>query len=159
MGREPGKHHGGHRKAGPRDDPNAERSRPPALGPWEAIDPEEFMPGSIFMVPDEIWGIAAVGRVDHPGLCTRYQCGVGESALLQGSGCSPAGWWKPRYVVEPTPGNGLRKRTAFELVPIGIQGRWLCWMYPGRWMGRLDSGDFQAIRCELERLFPDPAMI
>ena len=132
-----------------------ERSHSSAPGSPEAIDPKEFMPGSVFMVPNEIFDIPTVG--DHPGLCMHYQCGVGKSTFLRGSG-SPPWSWKTTYPVEPTPGNGLRKRTRFELFPIRIQWRWLRSLAPRRRMGRLDSGVFQAIQRELERLFPETPM-
>jgi hypothetical protein len=131
-----------------------EGRRPAEPGGAEPIDAAGLLPGSVFMVPDKTWGFEAPGRVDHPGACLDYPPVARECGILKGSTPSWAARWKPTYIVEPSPGNGLRKRTAFDLVPVRIRKHRLRLMYPERWIGRLDDQDFGEILRELRRLFP-----
>jgi hypothetical protein len=60
-------------------------------------------------------------------------------------------------VVDPTPQNGLTKRTAFPVVPPQVfrLSRVLL-LFPERHAGRLDEPVWQELQAELLRVFGDP---
>jgi hypothetical protein len=154
MNKEPMRSKRGRRKSSSPDDGQDKRPRTTSPETVEPIAPVELLPGSVFRVPDKFWGFEAVDRVEHPGLCTSCPPRIpGKAEMLKGTGALSASW-RPTYFVEPSTSNGLKKWTAFELVPFRFPIRRVQLMHPQRWMGRLDDEDFRAIQRELERIFP-----
>lgn len=122
----------------------------PECEPLENPDPELLR--AVFMVPDGHWGISAVAREDHPGLCVREQ---GRRATLLKGGSSETGARYPHVLVEPTAENGLTRLTRFFLEPRHLRLRQVRLYFPQRHLGYLDSGRFQTVLEELARLFPE----
>jgi hypothetical protein len=118
------------------------------------VDPESDFPGTTYIVPDKFWGFRSVGREDHPGACT--QCATAEhvAILVKGSDALLRRSFAPTFVIEPTPENGLRKATAFELVPRAFRLRRLLLLHENRRAGRLDPLDLSDLQRALERRFP-----
>jgi hypothetical protein len=130
---------------------------------WQATDDsrarkdihaEEDIPGSTYSVPDKFWGFSAVGREDHPGACTACNLTDQLAILLKGSDAFARKSRTPAYVVQPTHGNGLRKATAFELVPRAFRLRRLMLLHENRRIGQLDPDDLRDLRRALQRRFP-----
>ncbi|MDA1055123.1 MAG: hypothetical protein O3C40_32275 [Planctomycetota bacterium] len=49
------------------------------------IDAERELPGSVYQVPDKMWGFDAVGRIEHPGACTACDVHKRQAVLLKGT--------------------------------------------------------------------------
>jgi hypothetical protein len=121
----------------------------------EAEIRDEDLPGTVFAVPDRLWGFEAVGRDDHPGVCAACAPEALEATLVKGRDASTdRGNPRDRFLVEPSRLNGLRKLTAFELVPLYRSLRRVRLLYPNRRMGTLEPDSFAELRRRLTRLFP-----
>src|SRR5436190_23771109 len=82
------------------------------------VDPGKDLPGSIYMVPDKFCGFEAVGRIDHPGACVFCDVPGGSATLVKGTDLFAARPGRHEVlVVDPSSDNGLRKATAFAIVP------------------------------------------
>ena len=86
--------------------------------PPKPVPSDTALPGMVFAVPDRLWGFEAVGREDHPGICTAARPGTGQATLVKGQdAATDRAPHRTRFVVEPSLMNGLRKTTSFELSP------------------------------------------
>jgi hypothetical protein len=110
--------------------------------------------GSVYMVPDRIWGIQAEGREDHPGACVRCDLVARLTFLNKGTDVRSARPSRFLYVtVEPSPQNGLSKPTAFALDPRRVRLHVLRCLHQGReWLGRLEDHHFRAMRQHFDGL-------
>ena len=126
----------------------AEDTGESALG----LDPDQQLPGEVFMVPNRHWGFDSATSDDHPGACTS-ECAADRCAVLvKGTDSdhlrSRAGY----YVVASTPSNGLQKQTAFQLAPRFIKLHRIRTYYPERRLGHLEEADLLALQDEMARL-------
>jgi hypothetical protein len=121
----------------------------------EAIVPERDLPGSVYMVPDKFWGFSAVGRTEHPGACTACLSEEQVAILLKGRDAVTLRGKAAHWFVDPSPGNGLEKITAFELLPYRFPLRRVLLMHPQRRVGQLAADDLDGMHRALERLFPN----
>ncbi len=114
----------------------------------------EFV-GSVYKVPDSMWGFQAVGRVEHPGACTL--CGTEHryAILLKGTDAEGCPHRFPRVVtVLASRANGLIKTTAFTIEPRKFRLRKIELLHENRLVGRLDRHDLSLLQAELHRVFP-----
>jgi hypothetical protein len=118
------------------------------------FDPDRELWGAVFMVPDRHWDIATA-RPDHPGACAHYQAGDRTAVLVKGTDADNLRTFHGYFLVGPTDGNGLEKRTGFELVPRPFRVHRLRVYYPERYLGRLDDSTRLALCEELARLHPE----
>jgi hypothetical protein len=113
------------------------------------------LPGTIFRVPDRHWGFEAMGREDHPGVCTACVPETLQATLVKGrDAATDRGPARTRFLVDPTDSNGLVKRTAFELVPRRQSLRRVRLLYTNRRMGALEPDLFDELCRRLTALFP-----
>lgn len=117
------------------------------------MDPEQDLPGSIYRVPDKIWGFEAVGRVEHPGACMVVDQAQGKAVFLRGTGSTRC-HRSPNITVEPDEHNGLKKRTYFELAPRCLSLRSMVLIHYDRRLGSLTREEHIKALHELQRLFP-----
>jgi hypothetical protein len=121
----------------------------------QVVDPEHELPGSVYMVPDRVWGFQALGREDHPGACAR--CDVGLRQVWMFKGTDPASARLDRYsvlLVEPSAENGLHKTTAFALEPRQVRLHKVLLLHRStRRLGRLEPAELQSLQAELLRSF------
>lgn len=112
--------------------------------------------GSVYMVPDRLWGFRAEGREHHPGACVRCDVPARLAFLFKGTDLASARPSRFLYVnVEPSPQNGLDKPTAFAIDPRRIRLHVLRNLHQGReCIGRLEDHYFLAMRRHFETLFP-----
>ena len=116
---------------------------------------DEELPGRVLSVPDRLWGFTAVARKEHPGACTACQPATMAATLVLGRDAAKSRLpQRVRYVVEPSRLNGLRKPTAFELVPRRRPLRRVRLLYRDRRLGILEADLFVELRQRLIRLFP-----
>jgi hypothetical protein len=124
----------------------------------EPVPSDNELPGMVFAVPDRLWGFEAVGREDHPGICTAARPKMMLATLVKGRDAATArGPLRTRFVVEPSQFNGLRKTTSFELVPYPMSLRRVRLLFPDRRMGKLEPVPFAKLRRRLAQLFPPAA--
>lgn len=124
------------------------------LLPEPAVADEE-LPGVIFAVPDHFWGFEAVGREDHPGICTACYVEAQRATLVKGrDAVTDRGHPRHRFVVQPSDSNGLKKATSFELIPLDRSLRRVRLLHPERQMGTLEPELFDELRKRLIKLFP-----
>src|SRR5437016_5681478 len=77
------------------------------------VDPETDLLGSIYRVPDAMWGFWAPFRDWHPGVCVSVHPGTRQVTLIKGtSQLSRLAPGQPAVVIDPTPENGLEVPTA-----------------------------------------------
>jgi hypothetical protein len=113
------------------------------------------LPGTVFAVPDRHWDFEAVGRKDHPGICTAARPETIQATLVKGrDAATDRGHFPPRFVVEPSLLNGLRKTTSFELVPRPMSLRRVRLLVPNRRRGVLEPDLFAELRRRLVYLLP-----
>jgi hypothetical protein len=95
------------------DEAFAAVERPPAPGPLR-----QELEGSVYEIPDPLWGFAAPDREWHPGACARCDPAAGLAYSYKGTDARRV---REKLfavvVVDPTPQNGLKKTTAFALDP------------------------------------------
>ena len=116
---------------------------------------DDELPGTILAVPDRHWGFEAVGRTDHPGVCTACRTETMQATLVKGrDAATDSGHPGTRFVVEPSQSNGLRKRTSFELLPLYRSLRLVRLLFPNRRVGTLEPDSFHQLRLRLTALFP-----
>jgi hypothetical protein len=123
--------------------------------PPEPEPADDELPGTIFAVPDRWWEFEAIGREDHPGICTACRPEAWQVTLVKGRDATtdrtdP----RLRLVVEPTRQNKLRKLTAFALVPLYRPLRRVRLLYANRRIGTLEADVFAELRRRLTALFP-----
>jgi hypothetical protein len=116
---------------------------------------DNILPGAVLMVPNRHWGFEVVSAEDHPGACAHYQPGASDAILVKGTDAEHVRHPRRYYFADATPGNGLKKRTAFELVPRLFRLHRLKLFFPERHLGRLDEATLLALRAELARLYPE----
>ena len=121
----------------------------------EMAAPEKEFPGTVFKVPNRFWHIKSNISEDHPGVCTSYETIHRLVVLLKGSDAQKA-IERHIFVVLPSNDNGLTKPTAFTLAPRYFRHHRVILLYPERRLGHLADNDLQALRSELERVFPNP---
>jgi len=140
-----------------RDEP-VRGARPPVdAEPEPLADPvplERELESSIYRIADKLPGIEASGREHHPGLCVR--CDVQARTAVMSLGRDARSYWAkaaPTLSVEPSPGNGLTKCTAFDLAPwtMRLPVLRLIHMEEGP-IGRLEADLFTQIRGQIDRL-------
>ena len=123
--------------------------------PPEPQPSDEEFPGTVFAVPDRLWGFEAFGREDHPGVCTAWRPEAWQATLVKGrDAATDRGHPRTRLLVEPSRQNGLHKPTAFELAPLYRPLRRVRLLYPSRRMGTLEPDLFAELRRRLRELFP-----
>ena len=121
--------------------------------PMGSVD--EFR-GAVYFLPDDYWGFETVTSSDHPGACVDNVPRDASGLLVQGRGLH-SGYARRSIseVVEPTPGNGLTKSTAFEISPTFCPWSRLLLFNPERRIGTLAHEDRQRILDKLLLLFPE----
>ncbi len=123
----------------------------------EPFDADRDLPGAVLMVPNQDWGFEVVSATDHPGACTHHQTAANRAYLVKGTDAehirNPRGY----FFVDSDTLSGLKKRTAFELVPRRFRLRRLKLFFPERCLGRLDDATLQSLRSVLVRLYPEVA--
>lgn len=121
----------------------------------QVLDPENELPGSVYMVPDRVWRFQAFGREDHPGACARCDVRLRQAWMFKGT--DPASVRLDRYsvlLVEPSPENGLSKTTAFALEPRQVRLHKVLLLHRStRRLGRLEPGQLESLQAELLRFF------
>ena len=123
--------------------------------PPKPVPSDTALPGMVFAVPDRLWGFEAVGREDHPGICTAARPETRQATLVKGQdAATDRGPHRTRFVVEPSLMNGLRKTTSFELVPRTMSLHRVRLLFPDRRMGKLEPNLFAKLRRRLINLFP-----
>jgi hypothetical protein len=132
----------------------------PELSPECEADPVPFdagtdLPGAVLRVPNRHWGFEVVSATDHPGACTHYRPRASDAILVKGTDAEHVRNPRRFFFVDAGPENGLRKRTAFELVPRPFRLHRLKLLFPERQLGRLGEATLQALRAELARLHPE----
>ena len=121
----------------------------------EPVPSDNELPGTVFAVPDRHWGFDAVGREDHPDICTAARPETIRATLVKGrDAATDRGPLRTRFVVDPSPLNGLRKTTSFQLVPLTMSLRRVRLLFPDRRMGKLEPVPFAKLRRRLAQLFP-----
>jgi hypothetical protein len=124
----------------------------------EPVPSDNELPGTVFAVPDRLWGFNAVGREDHPDICTEARPETINATLVKGrDAATDRGHPRTRFVVEPSLINGLRKMTSFELVPRTMSLRHVRLLVLDRRMGKLEPNLFAKLRQRLVNLFPPAA--
>jgi hypothetical protein len=148
---DPGNRHGARRsqRENESDERNDAGSEP------EVFDADALLPGAVLMVPNRHWGFEVVSATDHPGACTHYQPGANDAILVKGTDAENVRNPRRYFFTDATPGNGLHKRTAFELVPLPFRLHRLKLLFAERYLGRLENLVLQALRAELARLHPE----
>jgi len=119
------------------------------------FDPQEDLPGAVFMVPNRHWGFEGSTSDDHPGACAHYQERVRQAILVKGTDTENVRSPRRFFFVVPTHGNGLSKETAFELVPRYFRLHRIRLFYPERHLGWLDDATLHGLCDELARLHPE----
>jgi hypothetical protein len=123
--------------------------------PQAIADCVDHLPGSVLMVPDDLWEIDVPDRHEHPGFCHAAKPASWKAIMLLGRDPRSAWNLKDAYHVRPSRKNGLTKTTAFELIPRKLRLDLICKLKPNRRLGELDEHDAVAIRRDLERIFPE----
>ena len=118
------------------------------------LDATSELPGSVYMVPDKFWGFQAVGRVEHPGICTQCDIPATVATLLKGTDANRIRGAHGYWITAATQSNGLKKSTAFQLQPRRFPLRRVLLMHENRRVGRLEDNELRQLQRELERLFP-----
>jgi hypothetical protein len=121
----------------------------------EEFDPESALPGAVLMVPNRHWGFEVASAADHPGVCTHHRPATADAVLVKGTDAEHVRFPHRYFIVRPTDGNGLSKRTAFELVPRPFRLHRLKLFFPERHLGRVDEFTLQHLQAELARLHPE----
>ncbi len=124
-------------------------------GEPEVFDADTLLPGAVVMVPNRHWGFEVVSAADHPGACAHYEPGATDAILVKGTDAENVRNPSRYFFTDATPGNGLHKRTAFELVPRPFRLHRLKLLFAERYLGRLEKLVLQALRAELARLHPE----
>lgn len=120
---------------------------------WDAASE---LPGSVYFVPDRLWGFDAAGRTDHPGVCVEYVERSLHAMMLKGTDAdSPRVARLPRayVIVAPDDDNGLGKPTAFELSLRRLSSRHVVLMHQDRRAGSVGAEVLERMRAELRRVF------
>ncbi|MBV9123315.1 MAG: hypothetical protein JO112_08160 [Planctomycetes bacterium] len=143
------------RRPRPRSQDRSEEAEDREAAPAAVFDPAQDLPGAVFMVPNRQWGFEGLTSDDHPGACAHYQERTREAILVKGTDAGHVRLPRRFYVVAPTPGNGLSKETAFELVPRYFRLHRVRLFYPERHLGRLDEAALHGLCDELARLHPE----
>jgi ECF sigma factor len=130
--------------------PRSDEEQEEPSHPLPAVPVEQELEGSVYMVPDTLWEIFAPDRDDHPGVCVR--CHLPARLAFLNKGTDPAFARPHLYLVvyiDPTPENGLGKRTAFALDPRRVRLHRLLTLHDSpRRLGRLErlgDADLKAI--------------
>jgi hypothetical protein len=121
----------------------------------ELFDADARLPGAVFMVPNRHWGFAVVSGSDHPGACIHYQPGAKDAILVRGTDADNVRYPRGYFFADASEENGLKKRTAFRLVPEPIRLHRLKLYFPERHLGYLEAAVLHALRAELARLHPE----
>lgn len=139
------------RRSRPRkDDPEEDAADASA----QPIPAEEGLEASVYRIPTVLWWFDAPNRRDRPGLCVR--CDLTERIAVLCPGRDPGSRYSQGTVVlvDPTPENGLTKRTAFAMTPWTIDLRMLQLIHnDGQRMGRLAADVFDEILVHLAELW------
>lgn len=131
----------------PDDPPRKPRGRrtdaaePPSGVHRPAWDVTHWLPGAVLMVPNYEWDIPGEACLDHPGIGIRAAPGGQAATLIHGTDIDNI---RPEFayrylVIEPAPGNGLVKPTAFEFTPRYFRWHRLRRLFPDRYLGHLDE--------------------
>ncbi len=150
-----GRREAGRRKTGKKNRPNEDDSfafDEDVSAP--KLDATSELPGSVYMVPDKFWGFQAIGRVEHPGICTQCDIPATVATLLKGTDANRIRGAHGYWITAATQSNGLKKSTAFQLQPRRFPLRRVLLMHENRRVGRLDDNELRQLQRELERLFP-----
>jgi hypothetical protein len=121
----------------------------------EIFDAEALLPGAVLMVPNRHWGFEVVSGEDHPGACTHYEPGAKDAILVKGTDAEHVRNPRRYFFADASKENGLRKQTAFELVPRPFRLHRLKLLFAERYLGRLEVMVLQSLRAELARLHPE----
>jgi len=106
--------------------------------------------GSIYWVPDRMWGFELVLADGHPGVCLG---GDAQAAcFVQGTGVENDWNRNGRERVLPSAENGLHKETSFRLEPRRFRWKRVVLLHPERFVGRLDDADYERLRRRLDAL-------
>jgi hypothetical protein len=141
-----------------RDEP-VRHARPPVEGqepepPAVPVPLEPELEGAIYLISDTLSGVRAVNRDRHPCLCVR--CDLRARVALMSLGRDAASPWAgvgTTVPADPTPGNGLTKRTAFTPTPWPMRLPVLRLIHAEEGpMGRLEADLLALIRALIERL-------
>lgn len=109
--------------------------------------------GSVYAVPDKLWGFESVLSDSHPGACLGGDARFAH--FVQGTSVENEWGRRGRERVLPSADNGLRKETSFRLEPRRFRWNRVVLLHPDRFIGRLDAEDLQRLRERLDHLL-DP---
>ncbi len=112
------------------------------------------LPGAVIMVPNRYWGFTNINSVDHPGVCVELLRDHRDGVLVKGTDAEHAYGRRGYLYFDPTPENGLKKETAFEMRPKVIRTHTLENFFPERYLGHVEESVRLSILEELARLFP-----
>jgi hypothetical protein len=120
----------------------------------EQVPVEKELEGSVYMIPDQLWGFHAKGRQDHPGACVHCDLSARLSFLNKGTDLHSARLDRfALVIVESSTNNGLAKPTAFALDPRRMRLHKLLTFHEGKeWLGRLEEEHFRVMREHFEML-------
>lgn len=121
---------------------------PPAPGPLR-----QELEGSVYEIPDPLWGFTAPHREWHPGACARCDPAARLTYCYKGTDARRVrAKLFAMVVVEPSPENGLKKTTAFALDPRRIPLKVLRKIHNADgWRGALEEPFLRRMQTHLER--------
>src|SRR5690349_19029233 len=91
------------RKPRPRSNDEAAEADAPDTNPAGVFDPDQDLPGAVFMVPNRYWGFEGSTSDDHPGACAHYQERARQAILVKGTDAENVRSPRRFYFVAPTP--------------------------------------------------------
>jgi hypothetical protein len=119
------------------------------LVPPRAVEQE--LEGSVYDIPDDLWGFEAVFRSWHPGVCVRLDITAEVGFCYKGTDARRVRKRFRIILVEPSQQNGLKKTTAFALEPHRIPERRLREIHNSdSWRGVLERETLQLLQADLD---------
>lgn len=106
--------------------------------------------GSIYWIPDRLWGFELVLADGHPGACMGGDARA--ACFVQGTDVENDWQRRARERVLPSERNGLHKETSFRLEPRRFRWNRVVLLHPERFVGRLDEADYARLRERLDEL-------
>ncbi len=135
------------------DDADFATPQPPPQRPIQ-----QELEGSIYAIPDPLWGFTVPDRAWHPGVCVHCDLTAGLTFCSKGTDARRARLDRfPMVVVEPSPQNGLEKPTAFALDPRRIALNVLRKIHNADgWCGTLEAEPLGRLQLHLQRFLTRP---
>lgn len=121
----------------------------------EIFDADRQLPGAVLMVPNDHWGFRNESSDDHPGACAEYRPGANVATMVKGTDAEHVEGRPDHFFVDASKGNGLKKRTAFELFRRRFRLHRLKLLFAERYLGRLEPQVLKDLQAELARVHPE----